>query len=179
MTELLLHADHYDCLLKDLIPSAQQFVWIMTADLKDMHVESTKGKYVPFLGTLATLVEQGVMVRLIHAKEPGPRFRADFDRYPALLSENFERILCPRVHMKTVIVDGKQAYIGSANFTGAGLGPKNQHRRNFEAGVLTDEATIIRQLMDDIDGLYLGQRCGKCQRRDVCPDPIDASGIAE
>ena len=29
---------------------------------------------------------------------------------------------CPRVHLKTIIVDGEQLYLGSANLTGAGLG---------------------------------------------------------
>ena len=30
-----------------------------------------------------------------------------------------ERMLCPRVHFKCVIVDGVKAYFGSANLTGA------------------------------------------------------------
>lgn len=31
------------------------------------------------------------------------------------------------------------AYIGSANLTGAGIGMKSAQRRNFEAGILTNE----------------------------------------
>ena len=172
MTELVLHEAHYKRLLLELIPSAQRFVWIVTADLKDMHVETSKGKFTPFLGVLAGLLDAGVTVRLIHAKEPGPRFLKDFDRYPSLISDNFERILCPRMHTKAIIVDGTKAYIGSANFTGAGLGSKGEHRRNFESGILTDDRKLISELMEDIDQLYIGMRCPKCQRRDVCPDPI-------
>ena len=112
-------------------------------------------------------------VRLMHAKEPGPRFRKDFDKHPDLLSSDlFERILCPRMHTKAVIVDGKLAYLGSANLTGAGIGAKHPDRRNFEAGILTDDQEIIRPLMDQLDALYLGDFCLKCQRRDVCPDPL-------
>lgn len=172
MWELLFHREHYERLLKDLIPSARKFVWIATADLKNMHVEAAKGKYRPFLAVLAELVKAGVEVRLLHAKEPGPRFRADFDKFPELRTERFERLLCPRLHMKVVIVDGQRAYLGSANFTGAGLGPKNDHRRNFEAGVLTTDKASVARLMDEIDQLYLGERCLKCRLRKVCPDPI-------
>ena len=54
------------------------------------------------------LALDGVSVRLIHAKEPGPRFREDFDRFPDLLhEERFERVLCPRMHSKIIIIDAR------------------------------------------------------------------------
>lgn len=43
-----------------------------------------------------------------------------------------ERMLCPRVHFKCIIVDGVKAYFGSANLTGAGMGAKSEKKRNFE-----------------------------------------------
>ncbi|NIP92434.1 MAG: phospholipase, partial [Akkermansiaceae bacterium] len=46
-------------------------LWIATADIKDMYVQRGNGM-APFLGVLADLVEEGVSVRLLHAKEPGP-----------------------------------------------------------------------------------------------------------
>ena len=49
-----------------------------------------------------------------------PHWRDDFDRYPKLWTA-MERVLCPRVHFKCIIVDGVKAYFGSANLTGAGL----------------------------------------------------------
>ncbi len=173
MFDLLVNAEAYERVLKEAIPAAKKFVWIATADLKDLHVPGARKKFVPFVGVLAGLVDRGVGVRLIHAKEPGPRFRADFDRYPHLLeSDLFERVLCPRMHMKVVIIDGATAYLGSANMTGAGIGAKGDHRRNFEAGVFTDDAATIGRLMETLDALYLGEFCLRCQRRDVCPDPI-------
>ena len=172
MTELLLNEDIYRRVILEAVPETEKFLWIVTADIKDLHVEKGR-RHVPFLEILSDLVERGVAVRLIHAKEPGPRFRKDYDRYPALLeSELFERILCPRVHTKAIIIDGRRAFVTSANLTGAGLGAKSPDRRNFEAGILTDEATHIRPLMEWIDRLYLGEFCPSCQRRDVCPDPI-------
>ncbi len=155
-----------------LIPQAQRFVWIVTADIKDMHVRKGR-RFVPFLEVLADLVLRGVAVRLFHAKEPGPRFREDFDRQPILIeSELFERILCPRIHTKAVLVDGRAAFIGSANLTGAGLGAKHPDKRNFEAGFITTLPAHVEPLMDFVDELYLGRRCTDCRRREHCPDPI-------
>ncbi|MDR0993073.1 MAG: phospholipase, partial [Verrucomicrobiota bacterium] len=93
---------HYSevlCRVRDV----ESTLWIGTADIKDVFM--MHGKRVrPLLGDLADLLEAGVHVRLIHAKEPGPRFREDFDRYP-VLAQRLERMLCPRVHFKLVILD--------------------------------------------------------------------------
>jgi len=178
VTELLLNEAIYHRIIAELVPATEKFLWIVTADIKDLHVGKGLGigrkqRFVPFLEILSDLVERGVAIRLIHAKEPGPRFRKDFDKYPALInSDLFERILCPRVHTKAIVVDGKQAFITSANLTGAGLGAKSPHKRNFEAGILTDEQEHIDPLIEWIDSLYLGDHCLKCQRRQYCPDPI-------
>ncbi len=158
--------------VRDVIPTARKTLWIATADIKDMHVKSG-ARFVPFLKILAGLVERGVEVRLMHAKEPGPRFRADFDRMPGLVrSARFERVLCPRLHFKSVVVDGKVAYTGSANLTGAGMGAKNEHRRNFESGVITTEPALVAAIMLQFDEVFAGMFCEACQRRAVCPDPI-------
>lgn len=171
--QLLLNEEIYDRVIEELVPEARRFLWIVTADIKDLHVIRGR-RAVPLLKVLAGLVEQGVSVRLIHAKEPGPRFRRDFDRYPVLIeSELLERVLCPRVHTKAVIADGRRAFVGSPNLTGAGMGAKNPDRRNFEAGFLTDEAEDLQRLMTWVDALYLGQFCGRCRLRAQCPDPLD------
>lgn len=176
--ELILDGEHYARLVGEVIPAAQRFVWIATADVKDLYIAVGSGRtFRPFLGLLAELVGRGVAVRLLHAKEPGPRFRADFDRFPTLIeSDLFERGMCPRLHSKIIIVDGRQAYVGSANLTGAGLGAKGAHRRNFEAGVLLSTAVEVRRLMNHLDALWLGQFCGPCERRAVCADPLDLRG---
>ena len=54
-------------------------LWIGTADIKDLYVEAGKEKK-PFLALLAQLIREGVEVRLIHVKEPGPAFPVDFDK---------------------------------------------------------------------------------------------------
>ena len=173
MDRLVLNEEIHEVVFHELIPSAKRFVWIATADLKDLHLRRPARKFDTFLSLFDELVGDGIEIRLIHAKEPGPRFRADFDRFPSLLtSDRFERVLCPRNHMKCVLVDGTRAFLGSPNLTGAGMGAKSATRRNFEAGMLVDSPGTVRELMDFFDHLFMGEFCPRCDRRDVCPDPI-------
>ena len=152
------------------VARASSFVWIGTSDLKDLHVHH-KGSVRSFLGVLDELIKRKVAVRLLHAKEPGINFRNSFDRY-AVLWNNMERQLCPRVHFKHIIVDGQMAYTGSANLTGAGLGIKSTHTRNFESGIVTTDPEIIEAIMNQFDRVWMGTYCKNCKRRDFCNDPI-------
>ena len=169
MFSYISNSDHYNEVLSRVM-HVKQSLWIGTADIKDLYIEE-KGKTIPFLGALAKLIKKGVAVRLIHAKEPGPMFCEDFDNYP-ILFDGLERVLCPRVHFKIMVFDGKEAYIGSANLTGAGIGMKAEGTRNFEAGILTDDPEIVEQAMNQFDEVWMGKHCKTCKRRDFCPDPI-------
>ncbi len=146
--------------------NVKEHLWIGTADIKDLYVGER-----PFLGVIADLISKGREVRLIHAKEPGPNFREDFDRYPVLSTE-LERVLCPRVHFKIIIFDLRQAYIGSANLTGAGLGMKSSRNRNFEAGILTVAPALVESAMNQFDSVWAGFKCKDCGRWRYCPDPV-------
>jgi phosphatidylserine/phosphatidylglycerophosphate/cardiolipin synthase-like enzyme len=157
------------------VASVRKSLWIGTADIKDLHVK-TGNSSEPFLAVLARLLKRGVEIRLIHAKEPGPAFREDFDRYP-ILKTGLERMLCPRVHFKMLIFDFETAYIGSANLTGAGIGMKSNNRRNFEAGILTDEPTMIDAASEQFDSVWRREHCTHCGRRQYCTDPIKLCSI--
>ena len=95
-----------------------------------------------------------------------------------------------------LVFDCKEAYIGSANLIGAGIGMKAEGTRNFEAGILTDDSDIVEQAMNgrsserhpslledarvvtdedevnQFDEVWIGKHCKSCKRRDFCPDPI-------
>ena len=83
-----------------------------------------------------------------------------------------ERVMCPRVHFKIIVIDQKICYVGSANLTGAGMGMKSPHRRNFEAGIITDASDIVNAAIEEFDKVWRGGECKKCQRHKYCPDPI-------
>ena len=167
--KFISNADHYKDVLSR-VQSVKHMLWIGTADIKDLYVEVGKQKK-PFLAVLEGLIRRGVEVRLIHAKEPGPNFREDFDKYPVLY-DRLERVLCPRVHFKMLVFDGMEVYVGSANLTGAGIGMKAESTRNFEAGILTDDQEIVEKAMNQFDEVWIGKHCKACKRRDYCSDPI-------
>ena len=169
MITYISNSNHYNEVLSRVM-QVKHSLWIGTADIKDLYIEENRNA-IPFLGVLAKLIKKGVAVRLIHAREPGPVFREEFDKFP-ILYDGLERVLCPRVHFKIMVFDGKEAYIGSANLTGAGIGMKAEGTRNFEAGILTDDPEIVEQAMNQFDEVWMGKYCKTCKRRDFCPDPI-------
>ena len=169
MTNFISNADHYQQVVERM-QNVRKLLWIGTSDIKDLYVMEGQGTK-PLLGVLSDLVARGVEVRLIHAKEPGPAFREDFDQYPNLI-EGMERVLCPRVHFKIIIFDLNTAYIGSANLTGAGLGMKGENTRNFEAGILTTDPDLVEKAIQQFDDVWMGSYCPSCRRKDFCPDPI-------
>ncbi len=169
MLTFIPNTAHYTEVLSR-VQSVKHTLWIGTADIKDLYVE-VGGEKKPFLALLAALIRRGVEIRLIHAKEPGPNFREDFDKYPVLFSR-LERVLCPRVHFKMFVFDCKEVYVGSANLTGAGVGMKAETTRNFEAGILTDDPQIVGQAMNQFDEVWMGKHCKSCRRREYCGDPI-------
>ncbi len=160
---------HYEQVI-ERIKSVKKTLWIGTADVKDLYVKDGRSTK-PLLEVLSDLVKRGVAIRLIHAKEPGPAFRQDFDKYPALI-EGMERVLCPRVHFKIIVFDLKTAYVGSANLTGAGLGMKGENNRNFEAGVLSNDKAFVKQAAEQFDKVWMGSFCKSCKRKKFCGDPI-------
>lgn len=171
MIKFISDIQHYEEVLL-LASKAKQSLWIGTADIKDAYID-VKGEKMPFLKLMAQLIRKGVEIRLIHAKEPGPAFREDFDKYPVLY-DRLERVLCPRVHFKIIVFDCKEVYIGSANLTGAGIGMKGEGTRNFETGILTDDPEIVEQAMNQFDEVWIGKMCNGCKRKGYCIDPISA-----
>jgi len=183
---------HYDSVIQAVM-EAKRSVWIATANLKELMVEDTRAapgrrrtaaastraararNYRSVLGVLEELAGRGVELRLLHAAPPSRAFRAAFDRHPRLYRGGLALRLCPRVHFKAVIVDGAFLYLGSANWTGAGLGAKGAGRRNFELGFVTAHDGLLDRVQEIYDRVWRGAECGACKLRDVCPGPLDQS----
>jgi len=170
----------YDEVIVNGLGKAKKSVWISTANVKELFVERKGARrgVGSVLGTFADLHARGVELRLLHAELPSRRFRAAFDRRPELVRGGLRMKQCPRVHLKAVIVDGAWLYLGSANFTGAGLGMKGDDKRNFELGLVTEDFELLDRVQALFDALWRGQPCGTCKLRELCPDPGGYGGGA-
>jgi phosphatidylserine/phosphatidylglycerophosphate/cardiolipin synthase-like enzyme len=164
------------------IAKACTSVWIASANVKQLLVEApigtrdrARGRYVPILDTIQSLCDRGVTVRLLHATPPSRPFREELAARERRLRAGFEMRACPRVHLKMIAIDGAMLYLGSANFTGAGLGAKGDGRRNFEMGVLTDDEWMLDQAQARFDRIWRGAECASCRLRSKCPAPLDGA----
>ena len=179
---LITDREHYDEVIAKRITAARVSVWIATANLKELRVEApigsvarARGRYVSILDTFEDLTKRGVDVRILHATVPSRPFREELARHPRLLRAGLHLRQCPRVHLKIIAVDGGALYMGSANFTGAGLGAKGDGRRNFEMGILTDDEILLDAAQARFQRIWAGAECGACRLRAVCPRPLDVA----
>ena len=171
---------HYDVVVAGAIAHARTSVWISTANLKDVHVEAplgtrarAKGRYMSALELFGDLAKRGVEIRVLHGGEPSGPFRENLQRRGGAKRAGLELRRCPRVHLKMIAVDGAFLYLGSANFTGAGLGAKSEVRRNFEAGIATDDEHMLDEMQGVFDRIWTGGECQRCSIRRLCPRPLD------
>jgi phosphatidylserine/phosphatidylglycerophosphate/cardiolipin synthase-like enzyme len=158
------------------VREARVSVWIATANLKEMLVEVSrlgrKRRFGSMLGIFDELAERGVELRILHAEHPSRPFRAELEHHPRLFQGGLALRLCPRVHLKCVIVDGRVLYLGSANWTGAGLGAKSERNRNFELGLVTEDETMLDEVQALYEHLWNGGDCQRCGRRELCESPL-------
>jgi phosphatidylserine/phosphatidylglycerophosphate/cardiolipin synthase-like enzyme len=168
---ILFDQDHYREIVENGILKAEKFIWIATANIKDLYV--VKGRRAhPLLQELSKLAGAGVAIRLLYSKTPSEHFQHSFDKYDNLIRGGLEMQPCARLHSKIVIVDGQMAYAGSANLTGAGLGAKAKRNHNLEVGWLTRSPEEIAQLMEYFDNIWMGKECPGCGRKEECEEPI-------
>jgi len=163
---------HYETVL-EAVRRAELSVWIATANLKELLIKETRGSWRSVLEVLDELLSRGVELRILHAALPSRPFRERFDSLPRLVNGGLELRLCPRVHFKTVIVDAELLYLGSANWTGAGLGAKGTHRRNFELGIWTRDEGVIDEVQAYYDTIWRGSCCRDCRVKEGCESPLD------
>jgi len=183
---------HYESVVKAAM-NAERSLWIATANLKELMVEDErarpgrrrtaggKGDYGSVLKVFEEQVERGVEIRILHASPPSRPFVEEMRKRSGLRQArqarngSFVLRMCPRVHFKAVIVDGTMVYLGSANWTGAGLGAKGEGRRNFEMGFCSRDDLLLDEVQGYYDHLWRGTSCSTCKLRATCPKPLDGS----
>jgi phosphatidylserine/phosphatidylglycerophosphate/cardiolipin synthase-like enzyme len=177
---------HYETVVRAVM-EARRSVWIATANLKELMVEdgravpgrartSSSRAYRSILKVFDDLAGKRVELRIMHASPPSRPFREEFDRHPRLYRGGLELRACPRLHFKAVVIDGTLLYLGSANWTGAGLGAKGTGRRNFELGLVTEDHALLDEVQGLFDGLWRGAGCTGCRLREICESPLDGLG---
>jgi len=174
MVQPVLNQAHFEGVLTEAVQRCRHRLFIATANVKDLHLPSLGGgsrrDARSIVDVFDDLAGRNVEIRLLHGGVPSEPFLARLKRR---VPETLEMRRCPRVHAKTIVADGRWMYLGSANLTGAGMGAKSVHRRNFEAGIWTDMTELIDPVLDMLDGIWQGEHCAKCGRKDHCPVPLE------
>lgn len=170
-TELVVNDLHFDRVVREGILTAKTSIALATANFKAMLVpmRSSVGAR-SIVNVFCDLADRGVEVRLLHSGVPSS---AALQELRGCIPDNFTIRRCPRLHTKTVIVDCRRMYLGSANLTGAGLGAKSQVNRNFEAGIWTSVPALIDGVLEHFNALWEGRFCDDCGRRAACPVPLE------
>lgn len=192
MLRLVLNDEHLAGALGEALTACRHRLFICTADVKDLHITvntrepARPGKMLAgpaarrprpgriraqsIMDVFRGLTKAGIEVRLLHSGVPSGPFLGELkDGVPKGLIMR----RCPRVHAKAIIADGRLMYLGSANLTGAGLGAKSARRRNFEAGIWTDDLLLIDPVLDMLDSIWNGSQCEECGRKEHCPVPLE------
>jgi phosphatidylserine/phosphatidylglycerophosphate/cardiolipin synthase-like enzyme len=169
--QLVVDAQHHQRVVVEGMLAAKTSLDIATADFKAMLVPEPHTRNAPsIVEHFRRLAKKGVEIRLLHAGTPSSAALSELKRE---LPANLTIRRCPRLHAKSVIVDCRAMYLGSANLTGAGLGAKADGKRNFEWGIWTTSAAMIDSVLEQFNALWEGHQCESCRRKDICPVPLE------
>ena len=167
---IIQNDEHYKLVVEEGIQTARKSIWISTANLKDMQLAMCAGRFQSIAEHLNDRGKAGVEVRLLYGGEPSIHFKDSMGSIKR--HRNFILKKCIRNHFKAVIIDGSYMYLGSANLTGAGIGYKKSDRRNFEMGIITQDAGEIDKVASLFNLLWEGAMCVGCGRKRYCEEPI-------
>src|SRR5258705_3156647 len=155
--ELVVDGEHFQRIVLEGICTARVSVDIATADFKAMLVpKGGRRRAESIVSVLRKLAVKGVEIRLLHAGVPSSAALIELKKG---LPANLIIRRCPRLHAKTVVIDARSMYLGSANLTGAGLGAKADGRRNFEWGVWTSAEAMIESVLAEFKTVGEGRHC--------------------
>ena len=168
-TTLISDREHYEFLIGN-IRKAKRSVLLSTANVKRFSIGETEAKASSesFLDILESLADSGVDIRII-CSSPSRGFLEEMEGHEDLMNNpHFTFKTCRRCHMKMVIIDSEIIYIGSANITAAGMGPRINTRRNFEAGMISSDVNLVEQGIDIFEEGWSKKRCNSCYYKSEC-----------
>lgn len=168
-TTLISDREHYEFLIGN-IRKAKRSVLISTANVKRFSIGETEAKASSesFLDILDSLANSGVYIRII-CSSPARGFLEEMEGHEDLVNNpHFTFKTCRRCHMKMVIIDSEIIDICSANITAAGMGPRIDTRRNFEAGMISSDGNLVEQGIDIFEEGWSKKRCSTCYYKAEC-----------
>jgi phosphatidylserine/phosphatidylglycerophosphate/cardiolipin synthase-like enzyme len=173
MIRVLANENIYQEVIQKGVLNVRHSLWIATANVKDFFL--SLGTHT---GSILEMFEQlcarKVDIRLLHSGVPSSAFLDDLRGRRAHISpQSFQMRRCIRVHFKIMLMDNRRAYIGSANFTGAGVGMQSANRRNFELGIITDEDAIMDEVAAFFLNIWEGKACHSCRLKHICAVPLE------
>jgi phosphatidylserine/phosphatidylglycerophosphate/cardiolipin synthase-like enzyme len=177
--DLVVDGSHFVQVVRNGMAKAKVSIDIMTADFKAMLVPTGRkgrGSAESIVRVFRRLADRGVEIRILHAGTPSSAALLELRRE---LPANLVIRRCPRLHAKTVVIDARVMYLGSANLTGAGLGAKGKTRRNFEMGIWTEASPLIEAVLEQFNSLWERRHCRGCGRKDVCPVPLEEPQLVD
>lgn len=163
----LENSDIYREVVIEGILKAQNHVFIATANVKDMFVESGKD-FISIVKHFKELCKRGVEIRILHSTTPSRPFLGEIKSARMSRTQNFMMRQCVRCHLKAVIIDGEKVFLGSANLSGAGLGAKRENRRNFESGIMSSDTALVDKAASFFKMIWNGSFCQDCGRKANC-----------
>lgn len=126
-------------------------------------------KQEAFTDTLAWLARKGIKIRLL-LSSPRGKIEPILDDLMSSYS-SFSYAICRRIHMKMMIFDNKEVYIGSANLTSAAMGDRSKSQtkdNNYEAGIFTNSSDIVSKAVEHFKTAWYADSCERCKVSD-CP----------
>lgn len=168
-TTLITGREHYDFLISH-IREAKKSVLIATANAKRFSIGETEAKATSesFLDIIESLANDEVDIRII-SSSPSKGFVEEMEGNERLMNNPYFKFkTCRRSHMKMVVIDNRIIYIGSANITAAGMGPRIDSRRNFETGMVSSEKSLVEQGINIFEEVWSKKRCSSCYYKAEC-----------
>lgn len=132
-----------------LLQNAKTELLLATYVLSDFKVSWQEGT---LLGVLEQKLEQGIEVSILLGRKPPDYVRERLLELPQAIVK-----ICPRAHLKAILVDGKKGLISTGNITGRGTTMTTTKKQNFEVAVSIGKITtqtLTKLVKNIMDGTY-------------------------
>jgi len=164
--EFLMSAAEIHNRIRKELPTTRSSLIIATALAKEAKFD-VAGESRSFLAILDELIERGVDVFLLLGGCPSQPFIRSWVEY-ANTRARLQWRICARNHLKALIIDERDLYLGSANVTGAGMGERHHGKRNFEIGTWIRDRRVIQMVSKTILSIWNEEDCEGCGAKKTC-----------